>query len=229
MPWLRTNLRRCMIRPDEGRVKHKTKANAHAEFSEWADSYDSDWINHFLFEPAHAILIKELKRHRPGRSLDIGCGTGELATRLARRGWDPVAFDLCENMLQCAKRKTNHEVCVTLTAGDSEHLPFADASFDAITCANCFHHFPDQQAVLHEMRRVLKPGGRLLVIDGWPDPIVGRVIYDLIITHVEGGDVKHRSARDMQTFFDRAGLREVSHHRHHGPLPLLLTRGTVPA
>ncbi len=225
MPWLLS----CIRRADEARVKHKVKAKAHAEFSEWADSYDRDWLKHFLFEPAHAMLLKELGRLPRGRSLDIGCGTGELATRLAQRGWQATALDLCESMLRCAKRKTSDELRVDLAAGDSEHLPFPDGAFDVITCANCFHHFPHQQNVLHEMRRALKPGGRLFIVDGWRDRVVGWVLYDLIITHVEGGDVKHRSAEDMRSLFDVAGLQDVSHHRHHGPFPLLLTRGTVPA
>ena len=57
---------------------------------------------------------------------------------------------------------------------------------------------------------------------------MGRVIYDLIITHVEGGDVRHREARHVEAMFKRAGFEHVSQRRTYSFFPILLTRGTVP-
>ena len=58
--------------------------------------------------------------------------------------------------------------------GDSERLPFESGSFDIVTCANSFHHYPRQDRAVAEMRRVLRPGGRLMIIDGYRDgPGVG--------------------------------------------------------
>ena len=53
--------------------------------------------------------------------------------------------------------------------GDSERLPFATGSFDFVTCTNSFHHYPRQNRAVVEMHRVLRPGGRLLIIDGYRD------------------------------------------------------------
>ncbi len=210
-------------------MKHHTKKQAHTEFSEWAETYDNHWLNHVLFEPSHGMLLKELKGLPVGRSLDIGCGTGELATRLARRGWQTIGLDLCEPMLHRAKRKLNGEAArVRLTVGDSEHLPFAGGTFGAITCANSFHHYPHQEAVLREMRRVLAPGGKLFLADGWPDHFLGRIIYDLVITRAEGGNVRHCESNEIRAMFGRVGFKEVVQKRIHSPFPILLTIGSAP-
>jgi len=209
---------------------HAHKRRAHAEFSVWARTYDAHWLNHFLFEPSHAMLLKELRALPPGRLLDIGCGTGELAERLARRGWKAVGLDLCERMLHQASFKLNGNAgSVHLTVGDSEHLPFAPGTFDAVTCANSFHHYPHQEAVVREMYRVLRPGGHLLLLDGWPDQFVGRIVYDLIVTRVEGGAVWHRESPHLRAMFRDAGFRGVTQKRTYSLFPILLTRGIVPA
>jgi ubiquinone/menaquinone biosynthesis C-methylase UbiE len=208
---------------------HKLKREAHAEFSEWAATYDEHWLNHYLFEPSHTLLLNEIRHTPAGRALDIGCGTGELASRMAARGWQVVGLDLCEPMLHQARAKLNGGgPRVGLTVGDSEHLPFAADSFDLLTCANSFHHYPHQEAVVREMRRVLRPGGRLLLLDGWPDQFVGRIIYDLIITHVEGGKVWHRESHHMKEMFEEAGFAHVTQKRVYSLFPILLTRGIVP-
>ena len=205
------------------------KQRARAQFGEWAATYDAHWLNHFLFEPSHALLLKKLRHHPPCRSLDIGCGTGELAGRLAARGWTVFGLDLCEPMLHRARFKLDDSGGnLAVTVGDSEHLPFASASLDVITCANSFHHYPHQEAVLREMFRVLRPGGELYLLDGWPDQWVGRIVYDVIITHVEGGSVRHRESHEVRALFEDAGFREVTQKRVYSLFPILLTHGVVP-
>jgi ubiquinone/menaquinone biosynthesis C-methylase UbiE len=210
-------------------VNHELKREAHAEFCDWAATYDAHWLNQFLFEPSHRLLMREMKSTPPGRILDVGCGTGELASRLAQRGWRVIGLDLCEPMLHRARFKLNgHAESVRLAVADSEHIPFADGTFDAVTCANSFHHYPRQDAVIHELHRVLKPGGQLFLLDGWPDQFIGRVVYDVIITRVEGGQVWHRESRAVQAMFANAGFERVSQRRTYSLFPILLTRGSVP-
>jgi ubiquinone/menaquinone biosynthesis C-methylase UbiE len=210
-------------------VSHDLKQKSHAQFSEWAPTYDNHWLNHFLFEPAHALLLEEAEALTPGDALDVGCGTAELASRLASRRWQVYAMDLCEPMLHQALAKLNGaRDSVHLTVGDSEHLPFGDRSFDLITCSNSFHHYPHQEAVIREMFRVLRPGGRLFLLDGWPDKLWGHILYDIIITRVEGGKVRHRRSADVVELFEKTGFQSVSQKQVHALFPILLTRGIVP-
>src|SRR4029079_13648594 len=67
---------------------------------------------------------------------------------------------------------------VTPGQGDSERLPFKSGAFDAVTCANSFHHYPHQQQAVAEMHRVLKPGGPLPLVDGYRDGPWGPRIYE---------------------------------------------------
>jgi ubiquinone/menaquinone biosynthesis C-methylase UbiE len=215
--------------PEPSRRERRFKRKAHSEFSAWADTYDRHWLNHFLFEPSHELLLKQLREITPGRALDIGCGTGEFAARLAARGWEAFALDLCEPMvLQARTKAASIGRVVSVTVGDSEHLPFATGSLDLVTCANSFHHYPHQAKVVREMFRVLQPGGRLLLLDGWPDHFIGRIVYDVIITRVEG-HVWHRESHHMRAMFKDAGFCDVTQKRTYSLFPLLLTIGLVPA
>jgi ubiquinone/menaquinone biosynthesis C-methylase UbiE len=210
-------------------VTDELKQRAHEEFSGWADTYDSSLLNHFLFEPAHALMLGELDKLKPARVLDVGCGTGKLAHRLAQRGSSVVGLDLCEPMVRQARSRLNGDGSrVRLAVGDSEHLPFEAGSFDAVTCSNSFHHYPNQSAVVHEMFRVMASGGHLLILDGLRDNFIGRIMYDIIITRVEG-DVWHRDAQSMEEMMRTAGFRDIIQLKRGLSLfPLLLTRGTAP-
>ncbi len=96
------------------------------------------------------------------RVLDVGCGTGILTTRLRTElGADVVAgCDFSFGMLEQAFERTRD---VAWMQGDALRLPVRDAAVDAIVCTEAFHWFPDHDAALREFRRVLAPGGRLLV------------------------------------------------------------------
>ena len=110
--------------------------------------------------------------------------------------------------------------------GDSERLPFQDGAFDIVTCANSFHHYPHQDRAVAEMHRVLKPGGRLLLLDGCRDNLWGWFIYDLCVAAVEG-DVRHASARDLRRLFHGTGFTSIVQNVYHGPAPFLLTEGVA--
>ena len=130
-------------------------------------------------------------------------------------------------MMACRMVLREYRTCSRFAAGDSEHLPFADASFDLITCSNSFHHYPHQQAVVSEMRRLLRPGGRLIVIDGFRDNVIGWFVFDVIITRVEK-DVYHAPWSVMHEYFVRAGLTNIRRRKVNLWFPLLATIGDAP-
>ena len=215
------------------------KHNAHSEFNKWADSYDHSIINRLLFDACHRKLIEQVRRvligcgnGRPLRLLDVGCGTAVLLGRLISSTDGRlygVGLDLAQAMLRNARDRAERLRLTTqlcFTQADSEHLPFASESFDLVTCANSFHHYPDQQRAVREMHRVLRPGGRLMIADGNIDHGLGWVIFDVFVNLIEGG-VRHRRSGEMREIFLRAGFTDVRQERFNHVAPVLLTMGTA--
>lgn len=95
--------------------------------------------------------------------LDVATGTGLFARRLARAA-TVYGVDASEGMLRRAVRKARRDgVVLELARGDATSLPYADDSFDAVTCCGALHILPDPDAVLRESGRVVRSGGRLVV------------------------------------------------------------------
>jgi demethylmenaquinone methyltransferase/2-methoxy-6-polyprenyl-1,4-benzoquinol methylase len=101
---------------------------------------------------------------RPGdRVLDACCGTGDLAVAAERRGAGRVVgLDFSERMLERARRKSE---AIEWVRGDVLALPFADASFDAATVGFGVRNVADLERAVHELRRVLRAGGRLAILE----------------------------------------------------------------
>lgn len=104
------------------------------------------------------------------RCLDLATGTGDLAIMIAQMepGIHVTGLDLSRDMLSVAERKVAEQGLsqrIDLVEGNALQLPFADASFDLVTCGFGLRNFPDLPGALQEMRRVLRPGGRALSLE----------------------------------------------------------------
>jgi ubiquinone/menaquinone biosynthesis C-methylase UbiE len=99
--------------------------------------------------------------------LDVACGPGAFVLALAPRARLVLGVDLTLPMLRqaCTFQAEKRIPNAAFACGDAEQLPFPDAAFDLVTCQCSFHHMPDPKLALQEMVRVMKPGGRLLIID----------------------------------------------------------------
>ncbi|MEJ7615657.1 MAG: ubiquinone/menaquinone biosynthesis methyltransferase [Pyrinomonadaceae bacterium] len=105
--------------------------------------------------------------------LDVACGTGDLALTLAAAGPARVTgIDFCRPMLEIAAQKNQARAFrVPFIEGDALRLPFADASFDAVTIAFGLRNLADVNQGLRELARVLKPGGQAAILE-FSKPIV---------------------------------------------------------
>lgn len=97
---------------------------------------------------------------KPGRMLDVGCGTGAFVAWMAQRGWQAHGIDFDEKAVATARMYPG----VTADAGDLISQRFPAASFDAVTLSNVIEHLPNPHEVFAECRRILKPGGRLVMM-----------------------------------------------------------------
>jgi ubiquinone/menaquinone biosynthesis methyltransferase len=137
-------------------------------FSTIADRYDliTVLLSGGLDRRWKRRLVNSIGPARASAILDLACGTGDIAFAAASRDRRVVGLDITLRMLQIASRKarpqTHH---VAFLAGDMMALPFADARFDVVTTGYGLRNVPDLEGALSEIRRVLKPGGRMLSLD----------------------------------------------------------------
>jgi ubiquinone/menaquinone biosynthesis C-methylase UbiE len=198
------------------------------EFASWSRTYDRSILQWLLFAPSHRVLLRRIREaagDRPVRVLDVGCGTGVFASKVHEQlpSIEVCGVDFVSEMLARGNSRWRlHRGHVFPVRGDSERLPFATGSFDIVTCANSFHHYSRQDRAVNEMRRVLRPGGRLMIIDGYRDSLWGWFIYDVCVAGVEG-EVHHASAKRFRELMTQAGLQAVAQRVFHGPAPFLIT------
>ena len=203
-------------------------------FDDIAPTYDA--LNHLLSfgidrgwrRRVVRIAADFLRSHNSLRplSLDVATGTGDLAIALARRIPDAhiTGVDISENMLAAGREKVEKAELagrIDLRTGDAERLDFPDGTFDLVTVAFGVRNFGDIAAGLREMRRVLRPGGRCLVLEFSEPrgtlfaavyrlyfhkilPLVGRLVsrdngaYSYLPTSVDGFPSPERFAEMMR-------------------------------
>lgn len=141
------------------------KAHVSARFGQLADNYVASDIH---ADGSDLDRLVELAGAEPGwLALDIATGGGHTALRFAQRGVRTVATDLGASMLAAARAHIQSRGVedMRFSGADAEALPFADNTFDLVTCRVAVHHFPDAYQFVLEATRVLKPGGRLAIHD----------------------------------------------------------------
>jgi demethylmenaquinone methyltransferase / 2-methoxy-6-polyprenyl-1,4-benzoquinol methylase len=114
-------------------------------------------------------VVQIVKDSKPKTILDIATGTGDLAINLAETDAEKiVGLDISRGMLDVGVekiKKKNLDSKIEMVLGDSEHLPFSDSSFDAITVAFGVRNFENLESGLKEILRVLKPGGTFVILE----------------------------------------------------------------
>jgi demethylmenaquinone methyltransferase/2-methoxy-6-polyprenyl-1,4-benzoquinol methylase len=134
-------------------------------------------------------LIAMLNLNGGEKALDLACGTGDITFALGERlhAGEAVGLDIIQAMIEIAesKRREKGASNVMFHCADIMRLPFADASFDCITCGYALRNVPDVELALAEIKRVLKPGGRFCSLDfAHPESRIYRWLYLRYLTVV---------------------------------------------
>lgn len=179
-----------------------------SEYASGATDYDRRWARYS--RASQALLRPWVASAEVGRVLDVGCGTGNLLGLLAKSGARVDAYagiDPAPAMLRVAAGKLRASgIRGALAAAPAEALPFADAAFDTAVCASNLHDWADPGAGMAEIRRVLRPGGTLLLLDWHRDPAAMRLLnLGMRITRV--GYRRMYARGEMQAMLRAAGFR----------------------
>lgn len=170
---------------------------------------------------------------RPGqRILDVASGTGMVAFALAARAdCEVTGLDQSPDMLNVARERFGGNRAITLVHGEAEHLPFADGTFDALSFTYLLRYVDDPAATMRELARVVKPGGRIGMLEfGVPQrprlralwrihtrvglPLIGRAVsrswYD--VGRFLGPNIEqfHAAYPHLEQLWSDAGITDVT-------------------
>ncbi|MEU8617309.1 methyltransferase domain-containing protein [Streptomyces sp. NPDC048623] len=159
--------------------------------------------------------------------LDLGCGTGHELIELERAGWHAYGIDSSAAMLDhCRARLKSDGLPARLTLGDAHRLPFPDRTFDGCRIERVLQHLADPATALKEVRRVLRPGGRLAVMEpDWASFTLASADTEAVraVADSVGGHIPHREiGRHLRRLLVDAGFEDL-----HSEVDLAVYRTTA--
>lgn len=160
-------------------------------FNDIAPKYDL--LNHFLSlnidKRWRRKAIGYIRPGEKGELLDVACGTGDFSIAAYRAGVQKVTgIDISANMVAIGQKKVDNlglTPHITLQAGDSEQIEFEDEHFDVVTVAFGVRNFEHLEAGLREMQRVLKKGGKVVILEfSMPEHFPMKQLYKFYFRHI---------------------------------------------
>jgi SAM-dependent methyltransferase len=177
------------------------------DYDSFAENYskdnESNVINGYYERPAMIDLAGDVNGRRV---LDAGCGSGPLSAALRAKGAIVTGFDASPAMVELARQRLGEDAALHV-ADLSQPLPFADGAFDDVVASLVLHYLRDWTAPLAELRRVLKPGGRLILSVNHP------FVYKLIEPSASYFDITQHS--DEFTFNGQSAVLTYWHRPLH--------------
>jgi demethylmenaquinone methyltransferase/2-methoxy-6-polyprenyl-1,4-benzoquinol methylase len=169
-----------------------------------------DTVNPFIWnEEMRAEALTMLDVEEGDRVLDVGCGTGFATEGLLEHTENVHGLDQSVHQLEKAWDKLGKHDPVSFYRGDAERLPFKDDTFDVVWSSGSIEYWPDPVATLRDMRRVVKPGGQVLVV-GPNNP------KSTVMQKVANAIMLFYDREEADRMFREAGYVDIE-HREMGP------------
>ncbi len=181
----------------------ENKARARLFYKYLSTVYDR--VNPFIWnEEMRAEALALLDIEQGDRVLDVGCGTGFGTEGLLQYTDDVHGLDQSVHQMEKAFEKFGKNDRVRFYRGDAERLPFDDDSFDVIWSSGSIEYWPNPVAALREFRRVVKPGGQVLVVGpNYPKSTLMQKVADMIMLFYD--------EEEADRMFRAAGFESVRH------------------
>lgn len=181
-------------------------------FDHWAESYDGGRISRW-FQYTQELTIGLMDLSPRSQVLDVGCGTGYAVLLLGSVLTEGKAcgIDISSEMIARAQQKILEPLRgrVEFVQAGADDIPYPSAEFDYIMCTNSFHHYPEPLQALGEMRRLLKPGGQVVILDNAVDLSLYTWLWDRVLRVVEKGHVRYYNSWEIGDLLRQTGFEDV--------------------
>jgi ubiquinone/menaquinone biosynthesis C-methylase UbiE len=186
------------------RTDDQVKECSRKSFDNEAKTYDSSHDGKFA-GIVYDDLAERILQTKPRRLLDLGCGNGNVLMKIT--GTDNLelyGLDLSREMIREAEKRLKGKA--VLAVGDAEALPYADHMFDTVVCNASFHHYPNPEKVLGEVKRVLKDQGVLIL--GEPTAFKPFLpIFNFLLQWSRSGDYRIYGRKSIEQLLTDCGFR----------------------
>ena len=181
-------------------------------------------LNRRVYDGTGAVVARLI---RPGDTvLECACGTGAIAAAIAPACARVVATDFSEGMLKQARKKLARFPHVVVEQADITDLHYADDSFDAVVAGNVIHLLPEPGDALKELKRVVRPGGTIIV----PTYVIPKkrayTIFLRVISRFGVHFQEHFDPASYRAFFERMGCVGVTYRVVQGRIPCMIASFT---
>ena len=181
-------------------------------------------LNRRVYDGTGAVVARLI---RPGDTvLECACGTGAIASAIAPACARVVATDFSEGMLKQARKKLARFPHVVVEQADITDLHYADDSFDAVVAGNVIHLLPEPGDALKELKRVVRPGGTIIV----PTYVIPKkrahTIFLKLISRCGIHFQEHFDPASYRAFFERMGCVGVTYRVVRGRIPCMIASFT---
>lgn len=189
-----------------GEVDERAVKDVRAQFGKTAAAYVSS-ATHASGEDLERLLAVATPASGE-RALDLGCGVGHTLRRIAPMVAFAVGADATFEMMQAGRTSVVSAPNAAFVQTDATTLPFADGTFELATCRLAAHHFADAPAAFREVTRVLRRGGRFVVVDNYaPDDRVLDAFINELETLRDPSHVRNHTVAGWKALLEDAGLR----------------------